>query len=382
MNKALDRLFKIANKKEHRILGLMSGTSLDGLDIVLCTINDISIKQEEFKTISYSPNLKSKLENTRSRESVSLSEICYLNTEMAHLFADEVNHALKEWGIANDDIDLIGCHGQTIFHNPEATPKNTLQIVDGDHIAQKTGILTISDFRQKHVAAGGEGAPLANYLDEFLFEDEHRIRVALNLGGIANFTIIPPKHNEHQVISTDIGPANTLMNEAMIKYFNKPYDEDGRISSTGTAHSGLVKYLLLDPFFRKPYPKSTGQELFNLQWVEDLMESHQITLSTVDLISSLTELTVKSVSRGIEDLLSDKEFDLIVSGGGIHNSELMTRLKKELSNADFLSIEGFGITADAKESVLMAFLAHNLLKEKGVSVQDSEVHLGKISFPN
>ncbi len=382
MNKALHRLSEITNISECMIVGLMSGTSLDGLDIALCRVSDKKITQEKFKTINYPKIITEKLRQTRSKEVVSLGDISYLHTKMALFFAEEVLTALKEWGVKSEDVHFIASHGQTIFHDPENLVTNTFQIVDGDHIAQKTGILTISDFRQKHVSIGGEGAPLAKYLDEFLFQDERRIRIALNLGGIANLTVIFPVSASKKTLSTDVGPANTLINDAMIAYFDKPFDDGGQTASEGNSHSGLVKYLLLDPFFRKSFPKSTGQELFNLNWVKGLMESHSIELSPRDLVATLTELTIKSIVRSIDDLIEEMEFDLILSGGGFHNKTILAGLERDLPRAKFLSIEDFGISGDAKEAVLIAFLGYKLLQEKGFNIEGNEVHLGKISLPN
>lgn len=382
MNKALRRLFGITEKPECRIIGLMSGTSLDGLDVVLCRISENEIIQEKFETVGYPADIYELLKKTRSKEIVSLAEVSYLNTVLALFTASSINTLLLDWGIKNDEIDLIASHGQTMYHAPDSSPKNTLQIVDGDHIAQKTGIITFSDFRQKHVAAGGEGAPLAIYLDKFLFKDENRTRVALNLGGIANLTVIPSGKIQQKLISTDVGPANTLINEAMQKYFKEEFDNEGKTAAKGESHSGLVKYLLLDPFFRKPFPKSTGQELFNLDWVERMMESHSIELPPEDLVASLTELTVKCIARALDRLAGDAPYDLIVSGGGQQNHTMINSLQQDLLHASWFPITNFGITSDAKEAVLMAYLAFNNLKNIGVNIDGTNMHLGKISLPD
>lgn len=382
MNKALSQLLEIARKEERLVIGLMSGTSLDGLDIALCKVTNHSVHQLKFRCIDYPVDLRSLLFSIRSKEHVNLSSISKLHTGLAHYFANEIIRALQEWGIERQEIDLIGSHGQTIYHAPDDSPSHTLQIVDGDHIAQLTGIITVSDFRQKHVSAGGEGAPLAVYLDRFLFQDESKFRVALNLGGIANLTIVPPRNSTFKVISTDVGPANTLIDEAMKFHFNRPFDESGKIAKEGSVSSKLVKYLLLDPFFRKSFPKSTGQELFSLNWVHHLMQSHQIELSKEDLVASLTELTIKSIQRSIESLLENVPFELVVSGGGVKNIFLTERLQKSLPQADLKEISEFGISSDAKEAVLMAYLADRIFVKNGLEAGVSEVHLGKISLPN
>lgn len=382
MNKQLHRLLKIADKSERIIIGLMSGTSLDGLDIALCRCTESAINVEQFATVEYRPHQQKALLELRSQSTISMPLLCRLHTSMAHFYADQILKCIGEWGGEAEDVDLIASHGQTIYHSPGVELSTTFQCVDGDHIAQKTGIITLSDFRQKHVAAGGEGAPLAQYLDEFLYRDEERIRVALNLGGIANLTIIPPYTVYSSVQSTDVGPANTLINEAMLKHFGQPFDEDGRIAAKGSIHSELVKYIMLEPFFRKKFPKTTGQEVFNLQLVEALMESHGIELNAEDLVASLTELTVKAIVRALDKLLEGKPFDLIVSGGGVHNSTLMEVLRKQLPQAEFIDTASFGIPGDAKEAALMAYLGNQWFAEQGFEVaHQSGIHFGKLSLP-
>ncbi|MBO6795475.1 MAG: anhydro-N-acetylmuramic acid kinase [Balneolaceae bacterium] len=383
MNKQLHRLLKIAEKKERTIIGLMSGTSLDGLDIALCKCTVNSIKVEQFATIEYDKKQQEALLALRSKSTISMPLLCDFHTTMAHFYADQILGCLEKWGIDKDNVDLIASHGQTIYHQPGNELSTTFQCVDGDHIAQKTGIPTLSDFRQKHTAAGGEGAPLAKFLDEFLYQHLSRTRVALNLGGIANLTIIPPSDSQKEILSTDIGPANTLINEAMLTYFDKPFDEGGEVAAKGNIHSGLVKYILLEPFFRRDFPKTTGQEVFNLQLIEALQESHEININPTDLVASLTELTVKSIVRAVDALLTDQAFDMIVSGGGVHNQTLMNGLKKQLPQASFMDAKKFGIPGDAKEAALMAFLGFRWFEKQGFEIENEiNIHLGKLSLPD
>lgn len=375
MNKQLLRLSEIAQKPQRTIVGLMSGTSLDGLDITLCKFKWKKLTLLEFKTVDYPDELRKRIRAIQSQSSVSLQEVCVLNTELAHLYAQFVLEALNEWDVESDQVDLIASHGQTIYHFPNRKMNSTLQIVDGDHIAEKTGIITISDFRQKHVAQGGEGAPLAGIIDELWFRSEEKNRLLLNLGGIANFTWLSSIESKEEVVSSDIGPANTLINEAMTKYFDKPFDEDGKVASSGKAHSELLKYLLLEPFFRKPFPKTTGQEDFNLTLVEELMEGYQIELEPKDLIATLTHLTIQSITRAIDEVVGDAEYELFVSGGGLHNATIMDGLKSRLEQAEFKDLNEFGFSSDAKEAMLMAHLANEC-------VVGGEWELGKISLPS
>ncbi len=373
MNKQLLRLSEIAQKPQRFILGLMSGTSLDGLDLALCRFKGGELKVIHFDTVEYDEVTRKKIASIQSKAEVSLEQVCVLNTEIAHLFANYVLKTLAKWKIEPEKVDLIASHGQTIYHRPHKDLNSTLQIVDGDHIAQKTGIITISDFRQKHVAKGGEGAPLAAIMDEKLFRHQTKHRVLLNLGGIANFTWLPSEESGEEIITSDTGPANTLTNEAMVKYFDQPFDENGKVAKKGKVHSELLKYLLLEPYFRKRFPKTTGQEDFNLELVESVMKGYDIELSHEDLVATLTQLTVYSISRAFDELFEGKEFELYPSGGGIHNPIIMDSLKERLPNAEFKGFEELGFAPDAKEAVLMAFLANEC-------VIDGEWELGKISL--
>lgn len=373
MNKQLLRLSQIAQQPTRTIIGLMSGTSLDGLDIALCSFRWQQPKLLRFRTVDYSDELRARIRAIQSQLQVNLQEVCVLHTELAHLYADLVLEALKEWNVDPTKVDLIASHGQTIFHHPNEKINSTLQIVDGDHIAEKTGIITISDFRQKHVAQGGEGAPLAQIMDEALFRSETKNRLLLNLGGIANFTWLPASKSGKPSLTSDIGPANTLINEAMKKHFNKPFDENGQIAASGKVNSELLKYLLLEPYFRKPFPKTTGQEDFNLDLVKELMEGYQIEVEPKDLVATLTHLTIQSITRTFDKIIEEKEFELFVSGGGVHNAIIMEGLKERLKNAEFRDFEELGFSADAKEAVLIAFLANEFL-------EGGKWELGKISF--
>ncbi|MEP2448473.1 MAG: anhydro-N-acetylmuramic acid kinase [Balneola sp.] len=373
MNKQLLRLTEIAQKPQRTIIGLMSGTSLDGLDIAMCKFKWKKPQLLNFRTVEYSQDLRNRIRAVQSQMQVNLQEVCVLHTELAHLYADLVLESLEEWGVEAHQVDLIASHGQTIYHHPNEKMNSTLQIVDGDHIAEQTGIVTISDFRQKHVAKGGEGAPLARIMDEALFRSESKHRLLLNLGGISNFTWLPSKESGEEILTSDIGPANTLINEAMKKHFNKPFDENGKVASNGNVHSGLLKYLLLEPFFRKPFPKTTGQEDFNLDLVEELMTGFKIELQPEDLVATLTHLTIQSITRAFEEVIGNKPFEIFVSGGGVHNSTVMKGLKERLVNAEFKDFEESGITADSKEAVLMAFLANEC-------VVGGEWELGKVSL--
>lgn len=392
MNKQLTHLLQISEKTERRIIGLMSGTSLDGLDVALCEISgwgrQAKIDLHHFETIAYDDALRKRLGAVQSKETTDMRLLTILHSELGFLYGDIILQLLEKWRLAPADIDIIASHGQTVFHAPaedSSRPHSTLQIVDADHIAQKTGIITISDFRQKHTAAGGEGAPLAGIFDEVLYRSPDHHRLLLNIGGIANFTWLPIKSSTEQVITVDSGPGNTLINEAMQKYFGRMYDEGGKVAAKGEVHKTLLKYILLQPYFSKPLPKTTGQEDFRLSYIEHLMAGHNIELSPQDLVATLTAVTVQSISHLAEELAGTNPFEVFVSGGGVHNAAIMQGLKEKLPLAMFRDFEELGLSPDAKEAAMMAFFANELVAGEGFSipgVTDEKVHLGKISFPN
>ncbi len=381
MHKQLSRLSEIAQKPHRLILGLMSGTSLDGLDIALCKCSKSNLEVLEFRSIEYFRRVRRRIRAIQSKEEVSLKEVCILHTELADVYAHWILDTLKQWGRWPDEIDLIASHGQTIYHHPSEDRNSTLQIVDGDHIAVHTGIITVSDFRQKHTAVGGEGAPIAALMDEPLFRHQTKNRLLLNLGGIANFTWLPSRESQQEILTTDTGPANTLINEAAQKYFNKAFDEDGEIAKSGSSNSELLKYLMLEPYFGRKFPKTTGQEDFNLTLFEELMKGYEIELAPKDLIATLTQFTVESIASACEAIIGDQLFQLYVSGGGIHNPVIMSGLKKKLPNATFYPFEELGMHPDAKEAGLMAFLANEMILGNPFEINGEQVTLGKLSFP-
>src|ERR1700749_192108 len=250
MNTNLQKLFAITQKDEKLGIGLMSGTSLDGLDIALCRFTDhglnTSFELLKFTTTPYHEHFKQEVHEVFSRRLVDLEKITLLNAYIGTFHGELVLKALAKWNIKPTEVDFIASHGQTIYHAPKRLhqqadyPNATLQIGDGDHWAVKTGILTISDFRQKHIAAGGEGAPLALYGDVLLGSKPGENRVLLNLGGIANLTFLPADGDTSKIICTDIGPGNTLIDAACREYFDKPFDEDSAIAKAGVVNEALV----------------------------------------------------------------------------------------------------------------------------------------------
>ncbi len=398
MNSSIKQLANLASKPTKKIVGLMSGTSLDGLDIALCKISGSGTETEleltHFATKPYDIKTKNRLKNITSIPQVSLEDVCLQHSWFGDYHGKLVLKILEEWGIKPTEIDCIASHGQTIYHAPKSQhkqagmPNATLQIGDGDHIAQKTGILTISDFRQKHTAAGGEGAPMAALVDRMLFTHETENRILLNIGGIANFTFLPAASNSSQSsITTDTGPGNTLIDAAMRHYFDQEFDENGTIAQKGTVHADLLTALKSDPYFQQPLPKSTGPEVFHLDWVRNQIQQTNLDLpSAEDVIATLTQLSAETIADSILDITGDEQTpNIYVSGGGLHNPVLINALSNILSCCNIESFESLGFNPDAKEAVIFAVLANEMLSGDGFQIHPEskkKVNFGKISFPD
>jgi len=388
MNANIEALYRIAGKHERTILGLMSGTSLDGLDIAVCTFlgsgTHTKLNVTHYTTIPYTEDFKAAVRKIFSIRAVDLEAVTLLNAHIARVHASMVLSALDSWKLSASVIDLIASHGQTIYHAPKFLHPTsnygnaTLQIGDGDIISTATGIITISDFRQKHIAAGGEGAPLALYGDTILFSSETENRVLLNMGGIANFTYLPAGQTTN-IISTDVGPANTLIDSYVKANYNSlSYDANGEIASSGIIHEAFVNAVLAHPFFNAAFPKTIGPELFNLDFIEAASKTAGIvSMAHQDMVASLSYITARVIADGIHKVVGDatKNIVMYASGGGIHNAYIMQQLQNMCPNASFKNLETIGVHPDAKEAVLFAVLANEAL------AGSPTLSTGKISFP-
>ena len=392
LNHNLQKLFDVASKDERLGIGLMSGTSLDGLDIALCRFSGNGLatkfKLVDFVTMPYPAAFKTDVQQVFAKKTVDLEKVVLLNEYIGTYHAELVLQALANWNIKPETVDFIASHGQTIYHAPKRLhqkagyPNATLQIGDGDHIAVKTGILTISDFRQKHIAAGGEGAPLALYGDVILGSKTGENRILLNIGGIANLTYLPADGNYQNILCTDIGPGNTLIDAACRKYFNKPYDEDSEIAYSGKVNNALLNELLSNSFFKESSPKTTGPELFNLDFVLDAQkQSDTLTINPEDLISTLSALTAISIAQFIEANFKEDDLQIFLSGGGARNPFIAARLKKDLPHAAIKNTDALGIDPDAKEAILFALLGNEALCGEPIKIGNNPaVLMGKFSF--
>lgn len=396
MNSNIKALYNIAGKPTRTIVGLMSGTSFDGLDVAVCEFTGsgpgTQVRVVEFTTKEYDPHFKEDIKSIFAKKLADLEQVTLLNALVGSYFGTLILECLQDWKSDPSEIDLIASHGQTIYHAPKHQHKlerfanATLQIGDGDHIAVKTGIITLSDFRQKHIAAGGEGAPLAVYGDYLIFSNPVENRIMLNIGGIANFTFLPAK-NSNNFFSTDVGPGNTLMDQFMQwKYPGKYYDKNAELALSGTVNEPLLNALSDHPFFQAAFPKTTGPELFSLTYLKNAIEkSNQEDISNADVMATLAAFSAKSIILAISQCISGNELiEIYLSGGGMHNPLLITHLENYL-NRRLKSTSALGIDPDAKEAVLFALLANEAVSggntSFGTHLGMPSVSMGKISFP-
>ena len=396
MNKNILHLLKIAQKENRLILGLMSGTSLDGLDVALCNFKGSGMHTEmqllQFESMPYDEDFKQEIKTIFSKKNVELQKLTLLNAWVGLQHGKMVNNFLQKWNIKKEEVDIIASHGQTVYHAPKTLhglsnfENATLQIGDGDHIAVTTRIITISDFRQKNIAAGAEGAPLAVYGDFILFSKAGEDRILLNIGGIANFTFLPGDKNPSNILCTDVGPGNTIMDAYIQQHFSgKYFDENAAVALQGKIDESLLSALKVHQFFKSNFPKTTGPELFNLTYLLYAQQkSNTINLSTYDIMATLNKFSADMIVDSISTLIKNKNIILYSSGGGMHNPLLMQNIKNQLPEISFKTTDDLNINPDAKEAILFALLANEALSggETNFGKAAPSVSMGKVSFPN
>jgi anhydro-N-acetylmuramic acid kinase len=393
MPRRLARLLALAEKPRRSILGLMSGTSLDGLDLALCTVEGggagTRVAVERFATRPYDADARRRLWEIVFNPKAPLERVCQAHAWLADLHGEMVLEALGEWGVAPGAVDVLASHGQTVFHAPAA--RATLQLGDGDRLAVRTGILTVSDFRQKELAGGGEGAPLAPYAESLLFRAEQP-RVLLNIGGIANFTWLPALGDPAPILFGDTGPGNTLLDLAVRRYFperKEGFDRGGELARQGRVHEGALRRLKQHPYLTRRCPKSTGPEEFGPGLLEDAIavaKTERQDFSGHDALATLTRFTAETIAdclgREVPRLPST---EVVVSGGGGHNGTLMDHLARLLPGVKLSDSTTLGVPPDAKEAVLFAVLANETLAGPGFPARNRSgrpIAFGKLSFPD
>ena len=399
MHQHILKLYSSAKKQQRLIIGLMSGTSLDGLDVALCQISgqgmETQIEVLAFETVDYDDDYKQKIKKVFAKRECDLELVTLLHPWVGTLHAKMVNQCLAKWDVAAADIDVIASHGQTIYHCPKSQHSQTdfnhgtLQIGDSDHLAVTTGITTIGDFRQKHIAAGGEGAPLAVYGDYLFFTSGDENRILLNMGGIANLTYLPKSADVSAVFSSDIGPGNTIMDAYIQRYFAPlHYDKDSQVASQGTVNQALLTELCDNEFFSLAFPKTTGPEVFNLQYLARAQAVTNTTeLTHQDIMATLNRFSAQVIANAINDCSAKLDSVAVyASGGGIHNPLLMQHILSLCPQLQTIkNTHALGIDPDAKEAVLFAILANECLaggqQRFGNQAQGiPTITMGKISF--
>jgi anhydro-N-acetylmuramic acid kinase len=368
----------------------MSGTSLDGIDVAIVDIvserGRLKITQVAFRSTAY-PKLVREALLSVSNTMTHTATIARLNFLLGELYASAIQETCRRTRVPLDSVELVGMHGQTIFHEAEpveylgAMVKSTLQIGEAAVVAERTGIATISNFRERDMAAGGKGAPLVPYVDYLLFRDRRIGRVALNVGGIANISVIPANAQRDEIIAFDTGPGNMVI-DALVSHQTEGrehYDRDGRVARSGDINPRLLESMLSDPYFSLDPPKACGREQYGREFVSGLIA---IGLPLPDLIATATEMTAQSIALAIEARQNGGE--VIASGGGVHNRTLMRRLGELLPGLRVVTSAEFGIDPDAKEAIAFAILAHELVRKRPANLPSATgarraVLLGKIS---
>lgn len=352
-----------SNQHKKRVLGLMTGTSLDAIDIAVVDFEMINGKINlsiiDYDSFDFSDSFRAKVLSMLTNS--NLSEICDLNFALSKLYSDSIKEFCTAKQIDFQSIDLISSHGQTVWHNPilhdfaDVNINSTLQLGNGSALAAYTTKPVISDFRSADIALGGQGAPLVPRFDYDFLSQKNKHVISLNIGGISNITILKANAGENELIAFDTGPGNVMIDYAANKYFNIKYDSFGSIAKIGKLNLELLDKLFDCSYFDMIPPKSTGRELFNAGYFDAKLASMELVAE--DIIHTLSVFTAESICRQIEKF-TDKPDELIVSGGGAYNDFIMDYLKSRLYNTQIKTSDDYGIPISAKEAICFAYLGY------------------------
>lgn len=393
------QLLNLSLKKRKYIIGLMSGTSVDGVDAVLTEVSNngvkTEIKQLGFITYPFPKEMKELILSNAEFMGGNVTEICKLNFLIARIYVSAIKLLCKKTNFPLNKIDLIGSHGQTIHHLPKKeklfgySTSSTLQIGDPGVIAKLTGILTVGDFRVGDVALGGEGAPLIPYFDYIIFNSKKKNRVLLNIGGISNLTVLYKNCKVDDVIAFDTGPGNMLIDYLSRRFFNINFDKNGKIAKRGKINLQLFNFLKeSDTFIERRPPKSTGREYYGKEFLSSLIKKSK-KIPHQDLIRTVTRFTAYSVYRNYEKFIKKETMinELIISGGGARNLQLVDDLKDYFgTSVEVKNVEDLGISSDAKEAICFAVLANETISGNETNIPrvtgaGRKTILGKICLP-
>jgi anhydro-N-acetylmuramic acid kinase len=365
-----------------RYIGLMSGTSMDAVDAALVEFRGDRVASVVYRQYPIAQQLRDQVRGLSP--STPLRDVAEMDVRLGRLFAQSVKRLLRSTRMTSHGIRAIGSHGQTVFHAPDAACPTSVQIGDPGIIASETGITTIADFRRMDMAAGGQGAPLAPAFHAAQFRSPTRYRCVLNIGGIANITILPPK-SSGAVRGFDSGPGNGLMDDWARRHLKREFDSDGTWAASGRIAPVLLARFLKDAFFRRLPPKSTGREHFNIEWIDRIVRGTRRRIPPADVQATLLELTAVSIANALRRH-APRCAELLVCGGGVHNPLLMRRLRERLKGVSVCSTADRGLDPDCIEAVTFAWLAMKRLERKpgnlpGVTGARRGVVLGGVYEP-
>jgi anhydro-N-acetylmuramic acid kinase len=337
--------------------GLISGTSMDGVESVLLDIKPDGFAIRGALHTDYPPALSLRLKRAVANpQGCDLDELGAMDAEVGEVFAAAVTQLLATAGVSAEQVRAIGSHGQTVLHRPLATRPFTLQIGDANRIAERTGIDVVADFRRRDMAAGGEGAPLVPAFHAAAFAASGVERVVVNIGGISNITVL---HADGRVSGFDTGPGNCLMDLWATEHLGAPFDRDGALAARGQVHEPLLQSLLQEPYLQRHPPKSTGRELFQREWLQRALQVHSAEVA--DVQATLCEYTAATIATAIRELAHLQPGELLVCGGGAYNRELMRRLALQMPETTVQDTCVRGIAPEHVEAALFAWLAHRYI---------------------
>ena len=387
-------LSRILSKKKRLVVGLMSGTSVDCIDAALISITgsgtSTKFKQLAFVSHQYPKGFREFVLRNSLPGTGSVDTISTLNILIAQFFVDAVKAVARKARIPLAKIDLIGSHGQTVHHLPTAqrlfgkSVRSTLQIGDPSTIAKLTGIVTVGDFRTGDMALGGQGAPLVPYFDFLAFRSATKNRALLNIGGIANITLLPKNCSVREVLAFDTGPGNMVVDALMKKLYRKEFDENGSVALQGRILTDVIRFMLAHPYLKQAPPKSTGREVFGKMFVDEILRRSRGARKQ-DIVATTTEFTSLTIYQQYGQFLRKRcrLDELIVSGGGVHNGYIMEALRRYFAPAKIMTSDELGISSDSKEAVCFAILANETISGNpsnvpGVTGASRPTILGKI----
>jgi len=376
------------------VIGLMSGTSVDGIDAALVRIHGcgegLRVEMVGFATYPFPPIVRQRIFELFDPATGTVDRICEMNFVLGEAFADAAIRVTVQSGVRLEDVDLVGSHGQTVYHRPKIgregpwVTRSTLQIAEPAVIAERTGVTTIADFRTRDIAAGGQGAPLVPYVDYLLFTDPAKSRAVQNIGGIGNVTYLPAGAVPLSVIAFDTGPGNMLIDGAMhvLTSGRLTYDKDGTWAARGTVVPSMLSELMSHPFVHTEPPKTTGREEFGLQFVRPVIDRWVQRVPQYDVVATLTAFTAESIAFAYRRFLPRVD-EVILGGGGSYNPVLVRAIVERLPGTPVMRHEDFGIAGEAKEAIAFAILANeamygNPTNLPGATGARERVVLGKI----